>query len=69
MDARETNQSDRDYETYNVCSLWGFSVDTAKQGQTKTRRPKIVRRKLRVTETTEKDKNLETSCRRDHGIE
>ena len=60
MNTRETIQSDRDYETYNVCSLWGFSVDTATQGQTKTGRPKIARRKLRVTETTETNKNPKT---------
>ena len=36
-------------------------MDTAKQGQTKMRRPKIVRRKLRVAETTEKDVNPKTT--------
>ena len=47
-------RSGRDYETHNVCSLWGYNTDIAKQGQTKwdDRRG---HRKYRVAETTENE--------------
>ena len=45
--------SSRDYETHNVRSLWGFSMDTAKQGQNQN--------------VATQNRTPETSRRRDHG--